>query len=514
MLPLTLLALVVGSAEQAFALRSSNVPEDLFAYPKYSIHFLNGQPVLNDTAQRWLQDGVVDQDEFLGHKTSSQDASKLFKSIAGGPEDAELAPAAASPPNDAPSHPPTLQKMKLGSSDYLCLLPSPPDVPSSDDDSQQAPQPIRAWELLQPLEGTCLYHRQGWFSYAYCHGRHVRQFRELEPNLPFGLKTPAEDPNEPAYMLGHAPTPAATTPNDDDQGKTQHLSVADRTALANRLELARGAGQRYLNLHMGDGTVCDKSGQPRQVNVQFHCGAGPRDVIAWIKEHKTCSYTLLIHTPRLCNEPGFKDPRDDLPDTPLHCRKIVDTLDGTDPTLPASSSPFERRKPKPLPAPRKERAKGKDKDGGGKMTSGADDKINDAQAKMIRAAFDALLGRKDSTKGNNNNQGGTGEGKSKGEDLADKIVAVSIDEDGEIQFLDSLGGGSKDKKKADKNKDNAAAPTLRNDQLGDDEGDVMEIELADGEDAARLMKILQDAGFDARFPGADDDEKEGKHDEL
>ncbi|CAG7846041.1 SubName: Full=Uncharacterized protein {ECO:0000313/EMBL:CCA69227.1} [Serendipita indica DSM 11827] len=133
---------------------------------------------------------------------------------------------------------------------------------------------------------------------------------------------------------------------------------------------------------------------------------------------------------------------------------------------------------------------------------------------MIRAAFDALLGRKDSTKGNNNNQGGTGEGKSKGEDLADKIVAVSIDEDGEIQFLDSLGGGSKDKKKADKNKDNAAAPTLRNDQLGDDEGDVMEIELADGEDAARLMKILQDAGFDARFPGADDDEKEGKHDEL
>ena len=141
MLPLTLLALVVGSAEQAYALRSSSVPEDLFAYPKYSIHFLNGQPVLNDTAQRWLQHGIVDEDEFLGHQRSSKDASKLFKSIAGGPEDAELA-TAASPPTEAPAQAPTVQKMKLGPSDYLCLLPPPPDIPSSDEDTQQAPKPI------------------------------------------------------------------------------------------------------------------------------------------------------------------------------------------------------------------------------------------------------------------------------------------------------------------------------------------------------------------------------------
>jgi hypothetical protein len=34
-----------------------------------------------------------------------------------------------------------------------------------------------------------IYDFKGWFSYAYCHGQHVRQFREKEPNLPLGTRT-------------------------------------------------------------------------------------------------------------------------------------------------------------------------------------------------------------------------------------------------------------------------------------------------------------------------------------
>ena len=61
--------------------------------------------------------------------------------------------------------------------------------------------PARSWSLLQPLAGTCLYvcyllplestyslnpfsqqHRQGWFTYSYCHNDEIRQFKEVIPS--------------------------------------------------------------------------------------------------------------------------------------------------------------------------------------------------------------------------------------------------------------------------------------------------------------------------------------------
>lgn len=35
-----------------------SLPEDTYAFPKYRVSFLNGLPVLKDTAERWLQDGL------------------------------------------------------------------------------------------------------------------------------------------------------------------------------------------------------------------------------------------------------------------------------------------------------------------------------------------------------------------------------------------------------------------------------------------------------------------------
>ena len=40
--------------------------EDLYAFPKYRISFLNGLPVLNETAERWLAGGLAGGElEFL-----------------------------------------------------------------------------------------------------------------------------------------------------------------------------------------------------------------------------------------------------------------------------------------------------------------------------------------------------------------------------------------------------------------------------------------------------------------
>lgn len=81
---------------------------------------------------------------------------------------------------------------------------------------------------------------------------------------------PLEDPNEPSYTLGHAP--ASLQHDEDLEG---HISAPEQAALVNRLELARGAGHRYLTLHWGDGTVCDKTGRKRETEIQVGDGVPP-----------------------------------------------------------------------------------------------------------------------------------------------------------------------------------------------------------------------------------------------
>ena len=63
-----------------------------------------------------------------------------------------------------------------------------------------------------------------------------------------------------AYTLGQAP---ATTPESGAD-----LTVAEQNALAVNLELARGAGSRYLIQRWGDGTMCDKTGREREIEIQ------------------------------------------------------------------------------------------------------------------------------------------------------------------------------------------------------------------------------------------------------
>lgn len=61
-----------------------------------------------------------------------------------------------------------------------------------------------------------------------------------------------------AYDLGRAPDP----------GSGADLSRADHGAVVANLELARGLGSRYLVQRWGDGTVCDKTGKRREIEVQ------------------------------------------------------------------------------------------------------------------------------------------------------------------------------------------------------------------------------------------------------
>jgi protein OS-9 len=66
----------------------------------------------------------------------------------------------------------------------------------------------------------------------------------------------------------------------------------------------------------------------------------------FVKETKTCHYVLVINTPRLCGEPGFKSRLDQRDETLIRCRHVVDatTLANADSSLPEADYPFHQRR--------------------------------------------------------------------------------------------------------------------------------------------------------------------------
>jgi hypothetical protein len=56
---------------------------------------------------------------------------------------------------------------------------------------------------------------------------------------------------------------------------------------------------------MGGGTWCELIKKNRRIEVQFQCDPSGGDRVAWIKETSTCSYLMVIHTPKLCNDLAF-----------------------------------------------------------------------------------------------------------------------------------------------------------------------------------------------------------------
>ncbi|KAJ7582887.1 hypothetical protein C8J56DRAFT_955982 [Mycena floridula] len=308
-----------------------SLPEDAYAFPKFKVVYLNNLPVSNETAQRWLNEGLHGGElEFLEQPWSRAPFSR--KEI-----DGSVSDSASLVPEPAASY--SLEHMHMGPRDsYLCFIPEPLDLPPPppDEEVDDNVTPAHSWSLLQDLSGTCLYHRQMWFTYSYCHNDEIRQFKALpqtQVNGAGGYK-PEEDPEWEAYTLGKAPV--SPKPGAD-------LTVAEQNDLAANLELARGAGSRYLVQRWSDGSFCDKAGKRREVEVQFHCSMAMPDHILFVKETKTCSYVVVINTPRLCGEPGFKSRRDIGEQAVIRCREIQNSPEKREnlPSGPDTDYPFK-----------------------------------------------------------------------------------------------------------------------------------------------------------------------------
>lgn len=229
----------------------------------------------------------------------------------------------------------------LDSKPYLCTIPQapPPEIKNTtaahraaaDEAAELARATDRGWDLLQDMSDQCLYFISGWWSYSFCYARSVKQFHPLPPGKSGApVFPPVEDPEVPSYVLGkfgdrkvnsHRVGMGGSTPGGEGE-KEAGLGMEDRSGATTQVQAKGTASSRYLSQKLSGGTTCDLTGAPRRVEVQFHCYPQSADKIGWIKEVSTCSYLMVVYTPRLCDDVAFLPPREEKAE-PIVCKEVV-----------------------------------------------------------------------------------------------------------------------------------------------------------------------------------------------
>jgi protein OS-9 len=176
-----------------------------------------------------------------------------------------------------------------------------------DEQKELARATDRGLELLREMEGKCMYYFSGWWSYSFCYQKQIRQFHALPAGRGIPHYPPIEDTETQSFILGRFI-------DDKDEDK--------QSARSDVAELHTKGGSRYLVQHLRGGTKCDLTGRERKVEVQFHCHPQSTDHIGWIKELTTCSYLMVIYTPRLCDDVAFLPPQQDEVHH-IECREIL-----------------------------------------------------------------------------------------------------------------------------------------------------------------------------------------------
>lgn len=162
-------------------------------------------------------------------------------------------------------------------SDTQCLIPDPhkTDDTNTGTENAQDMQALMAETLdlsvqilSSTLDGYCFLYINGFWTYRYCPGNDIIQ-----------LHNDTSDPQTLIYTL------AKSKPNVEDR----------------EFQLLFDDVGYYVSEIVGMGDICDVTGAPRLVEVQYVCAdVHGGATILWIRETKTCQYELQIAVPQLC----------------------------------------------------------------------------------------------------------------------------------------------------------------------------------------------------------------------
>ncbi|OWZ17594.1 hypothetical protein PHMEG_0008446 [Phytophthora megakarya] len=165
--------------------------------------------------------------------------------------------------------------------------------------------------LLQPLEDahTCVTRNEGWWTYEFCFGRSLRQYhRDGDGHITadFSLGTFDAAGNRELERSGSALV-------------SEHIDATH--------DLSRPA---YLELY-DHGTFCKEfeNYAPRKAKVFYYCSqGGTSHHILSVKETQTCSYTVKVSSPVLCDHPHFlnDEQKSDQKAEVLHCIPVAEPV--------------------------------------------------------------------------------------------------------------------------------------------------------------------------------------------
>ncbi|TDZ25255.1 Protein OS-9-like protein [Colletotrichum orbiculare MAFF 240422] len=302
---------LVGARHPGFSIH-----DDLVAYPQYEIVF--SESFISENEAQALLDRANPHPTYSAEFSTPSDVSQNVRQATDadngrGPEIFER-----------------YELMNMAPSKYLCSIPIvEPQTPENHTATELAKQEearelakasAHGWELLNELDGSCLYFMSGWWSYSFCYNREVVQFHAL-PTVPNG-QPPVRDPHTAEYVLGRATKSPSQRKSPDHQPATTKSGDAPANT-----DLQIKGDQRYLVQRMDSGTICDLTGRERTIEVQYHCVPGMKgDRIGWIKEVTTCAYLMVVNTPRLCDDVVFMPPKATTAN-PISCQLILPSDD-------------------------------------------------------------------------------------------------------------------------------------------------------------------------------------------
>ncbi|KAJ1937605.1 Protein OS-9, partial [Kickxella alabastrina] len=162
----------------------------------------------------------------------------------------------------------------------------------------------RGLKLLGSLESQCISLTVGFWTYEYCHDQHVRQFHQETDSS--GTIHVLE------YLLGdhrhRRPFTDLVSNGAEAAPSVGERRLGEEQQVGGQLtKVIRIGRKRFLTQVWGGGTLCDITGKPRQVEVQFHCDPNGPERISLADEVAVCRYVLMVNTPRLCADPRFYD---------------------------------------------------------------------------------------------------------------------------------------------------------------------------------------------------------------
>ena len=292
-------------ATHAATSTSAGFPQDVFAKPAFEVKLGGigkGEPTLPIKYSDAIN--ILEQQQASSSSSSSTSSqvvpphSTLISSL----EVAGLSRSQSSSQQEDAPQPVLWTLQRISQNDFqLCSIPDFSYASSSRDTSNRHSSSFAASSrprhelirsaqaLLDPLKKVCLYHTTDWFTYSFCHGREIRQFRQLGTQTAAQkafkaagggeagkkaaieaaekiskLQHPIADPEYPAFILGRW-----TRQNEDIVGDDQSHQRPQQQPLANQPESHESATGVAVASKRGLPSLINSAGLDLVEQVQF-----------------------------------------------------------------------------------------------------------------------------------------------------------------------------------------------------------------------------------------------------